>query len=180
MATANHASSIMNKPQPSCGSFSSQGFFCCSKTNGNRYVANRDTCCATEPIIYADPKSCPDLFPATARSPIQALIQGIAGSGGQGAGVGAGDPKNAQGQCTNLSPQDQDCCNYGGIGGAADSICVAGKSAIKGTQAGLNLPSTPGCNILTPIPVIGQMPCYQVVIAGFGVVVGLFLLMKLR
>lgn len=71
-----------------------------------------------------------------------------------------------------LNPQDQDCCNFGGsglnaaLGGVPEGACLNVKKLIKGVQAsGID---APGCGVLSQIPVIGQVPCWGIVLGALG------------
>lgn len=72
-----------------------------------------------------------------------------------------------------LSPQDQDCADFGGsglnaaLGGIGEQACVASKSLQKGAQ---NFGSA-GCGgIFTPVPVLGTLPCWAIIVGAVGII----------
>lgn len=71
-----------------------------------------------------------------------------------------------------LSPQDQDCANFGGaglnaaLGGIGEQACIASKSLQKGAQ---NLGGSCG-GIFNGVPVLGTLPCWMIIVGAVGLV----------
>lgn len=72
-----------------------------------------------------------------------------------------------------LNQTDQDCCDFGGsglnaaLGGVGEGACLSVKQIIKGAQSLGS--AAPGCGVLTPVPLLGQTPCWMIVVGTLGI-----------